>query len=297
MPVHVYQWACIWLFILFINPAYAVTLTDDRGREVTLAHSPTRIISLAPHVTELLYAIGDGDRMVGADEYSDFPEAALHLPRIGNSSRIDIERVLSLKPDLVVGWSSGNAEADIARLEDFGVPVYITEISSLENIAHQLTRLGRLTGSSITANDTAGRFRQRLEELRRKYAGKVRVSVFYQVWDRPLMTVNGRHFISDAIQLCGGVSLFPDMEPLAPTISKEAVVAANPQAIITGRSGEDNSTMESMWGRWKTMDAVRYGNLFIIPSDLIARPTPRILYGVAMICDELEQARINMHKE
>ena len=258
---------------------------------------PARIVSLAPHVTEILFAIGVGDMIVGADEYSDFPEQSLHIPRIGNSSRIDIERVIALKPDLVIGWSSGNAATDIARLEDFHIPVYITEIRSLENIAKQLTTLGQLVGSSRTAEGAAERFRQRMGELQKRYADKRRVSVFYQVWDRPLMTINGRHFISDAIHLCGGENLFPDLEPLAPVISKEAVVAANPQVIITGQSGEDIATLESMWGRWKTMDAVKYGNLFSMPSDLIARPAPRILEGVTLICEVLEQARTNMPKK
>ena len=120
------------------------------------------------------------------------------------------------------------------------------------------------------------------------------VSVFYQVWDRPLMTVNGRHFISDAIHLCGGNSLFKDLEPLAPTISKEAVIAANPQVIVSGQASNRGSTLEEMWGDWKTLDAVKYGNLFLIPADLITRPTPRILDGVTMLCDKLEQARLKL---
>ena len=290
------QWASILYFILPADVVHAVTLTDDRGHEVTLEHPPARIISLAPHVTELLFVIGAGDRMVGADEYSDYPETATHLPRIGNSSRIDIERVLSLKPDLVVGWSSGNAESDIAKLETFGIPVFITEVGSLNNIADQLISLGKLIGSSSAANEAAGGYHQRLEALRDKYAGKKRIPVFYQVWHRPLMTVNGRHFISDVIHLCGGINIFPDLEPLAPTISTEAVVVANPQVIIYGRSDGDDETMVSMWRHWTTIDAVKYGNLFGIPADLIARPTPRILDGVTLICDVLERARIKMER-
>lgn len=290
------QWAGILYFIFSVDTVHAVTLTDDCGHQVTLDHAPERIVSMAPHVTELLFAIGAGNRIVGVDEYSDYPEAALHLPRIGNSSRIDIERVLVLKPDLAIGWSSGNADSDIAKLEGLGIPVYVTEISSLDNIADQLINLGRVTGGSVIANDVATEFRRRLRELRARYDGKERLSVFYQVWGRPLMTVNGKHFISDAMHLCGGTGLFPDLEPLAPTVSKEAVVVANPQVIITGRSDDNDALLESMWGEWKTMDAVKYGNLFSIPFDLIARPTPRILEGVEMICDDLEQARLNIHR-
>ena len=294
MLKYICQWAGLLFFILLANIAQAVTLADDRGHQVILEHPPARIISLAPHVTELLFAIGAGDRIVGADEYSDYPEAALLIPRIGNSSRIDIERTLILKPDLAIGWASGNAGSDISKLEELGIPVYITEIGSLDDIADQLTNLGRLVGSPVEANAVAGGFRQRLSELRSKYSGKERVSVFYQAWDRPLMTVNGSHFISDAIHLCGGANLFPDLEPLASTVSKEAVVVANPQVIISGKSDGNHALMESMWEGWKTMDAVKFGNLFSIPSDLIARPTPRILEGVTMICDALEQARMNI---
>ena len=280
----------------FIDVASAATLVDDRGHEVTVGHPPARIVSMSPHVTEMLFAIGAGDRMVGADEYSDFPQAARRLTRIGNSSRIDIERVLSLKPDLVIGWGSGNAASDVAKLEEFDIPVYITEIGSLDNIADQLISLGKLVGRPDAANEVAGRFRQRLGGLKARYAGKEHVSVFYQAWDRPLMTVNGRHFISDAIRLCGGVNLFPDLEPLAPTISKEAVVSANPQVIMADHPDNGEATLLSMWGHWRSIDAVKYGNLFTIPSDLIARPTPRILEGVAMICDALERARIKLER-
>jgi len=288
------QWAAILCLFSLVEAVHAVTLTDDRGHEINLQTPPQRIVSLAPNITEMLFAVGAGDRVAGADEFSDYPASAAHITRIGSASRIDIERVLNLKPDIVIGWLSGNAASDIARLEDLGVPVYMTEITSLDNIADQLVNLGKLAGNDAGANAAAADFRQRLAHLREEYAGKLRVSVFYQVWDRPLMTVNGRHFISDAIHLCGGTSLFPELEPLAPTISKEAVIAANPQVIISGRSDSHDVSLESMWGDWKTLDAVKYGNLFVIPADLIARPVPRILDGVEMICDVLEQARNNL---
>jgi iron complex transport system substrate-binding protein len=131
--------------------------------------------------------------------------------------------------------------------------------------------------------------------LRAKYAEKPRISVFYQVWEQPLMTVNGRHFISDAIQLCGGNNVFSELQTLAPTVSKESVIATNPQAIISGRTPGNDSSLQSEWGGWQSMDAVKYDNLFTIPSDLIARPTPRILDGLAMICEALDEARRHMH--
>jgi iron complex transport system substrate-binding protein len=291
-----YIQACIICLLVLAETAQAITLTDDRGHTLSIEHYPQRIVSLAPHITEMLFAIGAGNRIVGADEFSDYPAAAAQIPRIGSASRIDIERVIALNPDIVIGWQSGNAPSDIAKLENLGVPVYITEITSLDNIADQLANLGRLIGASDAAKLAATEFQQQLAQLRENNAGKLRVTVFYQVWDRPLMTVNGRHFISNAINLCGGTSLFREMEPLAPTISKEAVIAANPQVIISGKSGSDGASLESMWGDWKSLDAVKYGNLFVIPADLIARPVPRILDGVKMMCEKLDQARINMSK-
>jgi iron complex transport system substrate-binding protein len=292
-----FQCAFMLIIVFLFNVAHAITLTDIRGHELTLAHSPLRIVSLAPNITEILFAIGAGDRVVGADEYSNYPEAAAQIPRIGNSARIDIERVIALKADLVIGWLSGNAPNDIAKLEQLGAHVYITEFSTLDNIADQFITLGKLTGNFDKAVELAAGFRRRLAELQKEYAGKMPVSVFYQVWDRPLMTVNGRHFISDAIHLCGGNSLFRELEPLAPTISKEAVIAANPQVIISGRANSHGATLKEMWGEWKTLDAVKYGNLFVIPADLVARPTPRILEGVTMICEKLERARVKLDEQ
>lgn len=281
--------------LLFVSIAYAVTLTDDRGRNISLGHPPERIVSLAPHVTELLYAIDAGDMLVGADEYSDFPEGAVQLPRIGNASRVDIERVLSLEPDLVIGWLTGNADSDIKKLEKLGIPVFVTEITSLDNVADQLIRLGQLIGKPVKAKEVAAGYRHRLQKLRAQYKEKTRISVFYQVWEQPLMTVNGKHFISDAIQLCGGNNVFSELQMLAPTLSKESVIAADPQAIISGRTPGNDSSLRSEWGSWQSMDAVKYDNLFSIPSDLIARPTPRILDGVVKICEALDEARSHMH--
>ncbi len=276
--------------------AAAMSVTDARGHVLTLEGAAARIVSLAPHVTELLYAAGAGDRLIAAVEFSDYPPAARDLPRIGNSTRLDVERLLVLAPDLVVAWKSGNDSADIARLERLGLPVYVTEIAAISEIPQQIAALGRLAGSSAVAEPAAAQLRARLAALERDYAESEIVTVFYQIWERPLMTVNGRSFIADSIRLCGGRNVFDTLEPIAPTVSVEAVIAADPQVIINSASDENNEAQLAAWKRWTTISAVRHDNLFGIPSDLIARPTPRIVEGVERLCRLLDVARERAEK-
>lgn len=269
----------------------AVSEIDARGRTLTLERPAARIVSLAPHVTELLYAAGAGDRVVAAVEFSNYPEEARRLPRVGNSSRLDIERLLALAPDLVIGWQTGNDAGDIARLERLGLRVYVTETGKVGDIPDDVETMGRLAGTEAAARLAAGELRDRLRDLERRYAGREPVTVFYQIWERPLMTVNGRHFISDSIRLCGGRNVFAALEPIAPTVSVEAVIAAGPQVIVNSSSSEDNQAQLAAWRRWTTIAAVRADNLFSVPPDLIARPTSRIVEGVEILCRALDTAR------
>jgi iron complex transport system substrate-binding protein len=273
------------------HAAAAITVSDARGNELTLERPAARIVSLAPHVTELLYAAGAGDRLIAAVEFSDYPPAARELPRVGNSSRLDVERLLALAPDLIIAWKTGNDRADIARLERLGLPVYVTEIAAISEIPGQILMLGRLAGSEEVAAPTAAQLRARLDALADEYGDREPVTVFYQIWERPLMTVNGRSFISDSIRLCGGRNVFDILEPIAPTVSVEAVIAADPQVIVNSASDENNEAQLAAWRRWTTISAVRHGNLFGIPSDLIARPTSRIVEGVERLCRLLDTAR------
>lgn len=271
--------------------AGGIAVIDDRGVELTLKGPATRVVSLAPHLTELLFDAGAGNRAVGAVSYSDFPPAARELPRVGDASRIDIERIVELAPDLIVAWKSGNAADDVARLERLGLKVYVAESASLAHIPAQVETLGRLAGTPQAARQAAKRYRQRLEALRLRYAERAEVTVFYQIWDRPMMTVNGSHFINDAILLCGGRNPFANLDAIAPTVSREAVIAADPMAIVANEAGGGGGGVLEGWRRWSMVRAVRAGNLFTIPSNLIARPTLRILEGVERLCEVLEEAR------
>ncbi len=279
------------LLLVAAAPALAVEAVDILGDDIQLARPAQRIVSLAPHITELLFAAGVGAHIVGADAWSDYPPAARNIPRIGDSSRIDLERVLALKPDLVVAWDSGNPHADIAQLRRLGIPVFISEPRHLQDIADDLRKLGRLTGSDATAAVAAQDFETRLDNLRAEYAGQRPLRVFYQISAHPLMTVNGAHLISAVLALCGGRNIFADLAPLAPTVATEAVLGADPDVIIAGTWQGEPDTAFDTWKRWPQLSAVRHGRLYSVPADDLHRATPRLLDGAQRVCTLLQQAR------
>ena len=281
-----------FLLVVLSASAHAeISVTDDSGAVVTLAAPARRIVSLAPHITESLFAAGAGERIVGTVDYSDYPEAAKGIRRVGGYSRVDLEAVAALKPDLVIAWQSGNAAAHLDKLKSLGLPLYITQPNRIEDIARSLEQFGRLSGTEAAAGQAAKTFRERLAKLRAEYGSRPPVRVFYQVWRQPLTTVNGRQIISDAIRLCGGVNVFADLAGLAPNVSVEAVLAANPEAIVASGMGEERPEWLDDWKRWTRMTAVVRGNLFFIPPSMIQRHTPRLLDGAEQFCAHLDVAR------
>jgi len=268
-----------------------IVVTDDAGRQLRLAAPAKRIVSLAPHVTELLYAAGAGDKVVGAVSYSDYPEAATKLPRVGGYNNVDLEAVAALKPDLVVAWKTGNRNGNLDRLAALGIPVYVNEPRELEDVATSLETLGRLAGTQLSAFHAATAFRERQKTLQQRYGKRPVVRTFYQIWNQPLMTVNGEHLISKVIALCGGENVFAGLPQLAPNIGTEAVLAADPEAIVASGMGEARPEWLDQWKNWDKLTATQRGNLFFIPPDLIQRHTPRILDGASRLCAQLEEAR------
>jgi len=266
-------------------------VTDVSGASIKLAAPARRIVSLAPHITELLFAAGAGDRVVGTVDYSDYPPAAKALPRVGGHSRLDLEAIVALKPDLVIGWESGNAPASLSRLRTMGLNVYLSEPKRIEDIAGELERIGRLAGTGAAADAAAAAFRERYARLAARYSRRPPVDVFYEIWKQPLMTVNGKQIISDAIRLCGGHNVFSQLPVLAPTVTVEAVIAANPEVIVASGIGDARPEWLDDWKRWNTLVAVARDNLYFIPPDLIQRHTPRVLDGVERLCVHLETAR------
>lgn len=268
-----------------------ITVTDDSGATVRLAQPARRIISLAPHVTESLFAVGAGDRVVGTVEYSNYPEAAKKIARVGAYSRLDLETIVALKPDLVIVWESGNIKAHVEKLRAMGLTLYFTQPNRIEDVTDTLTRFNRLTGDREAGRKAIAALNARLERLRQTYSKKPPVRTFYQIWKDPLATVGGKQIISSVISLCGGENVFAQLDTLAPIVSVEAVIAANPEVIIA--SGMDEARPEWLgdWTRWTAITAVARDNLFFVHPDLIQRHTPRLLDGAERLCQQLETAR------
>lgn len=285
------NWVLVGLLMLSGSVTAAVSVVDDTGRTVTLTRHAQRIVSLAPHTTELLFAAGADKALVGVVRYSDFPAAANQVPVVGDYNALDLETLLSLKPDLIVGWQSGNPAAAIERLLKFNIPVFLSEPRQLEDIATNLERLGVLAGTETLANAASAEFRARLKQLRVNYSGKTPVTVFYQIWDRPLITLNGAHMISAVLELCGGKNLFAALPVLAPEVSMEAVLAANPDAIIASGSASSEDHGLGQWARWPSLRAVRNKQLYFVEPDIIQRSTSRIILGAREICRALDSAR------
>lgn len=280
--------AALLAFAPLVASSAEVSAVDDTGHRVTLAAPAARIVSLAPHATELLFAAGAGAQVVGVSDYSDYPPQAARLPSVGNSQRIDVERVLALRPDLVVGWESGNGSTQLARLRAMGIPVFSSEPRQLATIATSLERLGTLAGSS-TGLAEAGRLRSALDNLQMKYAQRRPVRVFYQIWSAPLMTLNDAHIVSEAIRLCGGVNVFGRLRPLVPTVSREAVIRADPDLIIA--SDEYRQGLER-WREFSGLRAVRKRQLASIDGSLMNRAGPRLADATQVLCELIEGARL-----
>lgn len=279
------------LFSLFASFTQAAEVVDDAGRRVTLAEPAQRIISLAPSLTELLFSAGAGDKLVGVVEYSDFPPAALDLPRIGRHDLLDMERILQLQPDLVVAWQSGNPRASINRLRELGLTVYIAEPRSLQAIPSHLRRLAVLAGTEAIAAPEISRFEAGLSALEDQYSNKEPVDTFYQVWNSPLITAGGNELINDIITLCGGRNVFADINLIAPKVSVEAVLMRNPRAIVASGMDIERPEWLDEWQNWPDLNATRAGNLFFIPPDLLQRHTLRALQGAQQMCLFLDEAR------
>lgn len=257
-------------------------LVDDLGNPVDLQGPARRIVSLAPHITELLYAAGAGERLVAAVEHSDYPPQARQLPRIGDAARIDLERLALLEPDLVVAWGSGTPARELAGVRRLGVPLYLSEPRRLDAIGEQLRQFGRLAGTQAIAAQAAAEYERRLAALRMRYAAMPRRPVFYQLALQPLLTVNAAHIINEVLSLCGGVNPFAGLRELTPRVDIEAVLAARPAAVIHALyAGEDAGGTERFWSRHGLDPATRF---IAVPGDHIHRPTPRILAGAERIC-------------
>lgn len=273
------------------NAHAAITVLDDDARPVTLQKPAQRVIAMAPHVTEMLYAAGGAERIVAAVDYSDYPAQAKLLPRVGSNRQIDMERVAALKPDLIVVWLHGASERQIEQIRALGIPLYHSEPKKLDDIASNLSRLGKLMGTERVADAAADGMRRKLAALAARYTGRPPVRTFYQVWDKPLYTLNGGHIVSDVMRLCGGVNIFAGMKVTAPVVGMEAVLQEDPEAIFSTAEKSDDEKGLGIWRKFPNLTAVKRDNLFRVDGDLLNRSGPRMAEGAALMCEKLDQAR------
>lgn len=280
---------CSWSLAL----ALAAGLVPAGQHVAEAAETAPRIVSLSPHITELLFAAGAGSRVVGVDDQSDYPPEVAGIARVGEPAALDVEALLKLKPTLVVLWDSGTPASRKAELERLHLKLYVTEQRRLDDIGAALLEFGRLAGTEAVARVAAAGYRSELAQLRLQYAARPRLKVFFQVWDRPLYTLSGGHVVSEVLSLCGGDNVFADLTTLAPAIDKEAVLARDPDVILIGATGAEGARQTTDWNRFGDLRAVRLHHVYTVDPSLIGRMSPRILQGVREVCGLLDSARAN----
>jgi iron complex transport system substrate-binding protein len=258
---------------------------------ITAAESAPRIVSLSPHITELLFAAGAGDDIVGVDDSSDYPAAVAGIAHVGEASALDVEGLLKLKPTLIVLWDSGTPARCKAELTRLNLKFYVTEQHRLDDIATTMLEFGRLAGTETVAAASASSYRSALAQLRSQYAMRPRLKVFYQVWDRPLYTLSGRHVVSEVLSLCGGDNVFAELSTIAPAVDKEAVLTRNPDVILVAATGDEGARQVAEWGHFGNLRAVRDRHVYTVDPSLVGRMAPRILQGVGLVCSLLDLAR------
>ena len=271
-----------------------IKVIDDDGIEHTFDQPVMRIVSLMPHATELLFEVGAGEHVVGAVKYSDYPEAAKSIARVGGYSALNIEAIVALEPDLLIAWPEGNRNRELERLKALGLPILVSDPREFEDIANALAVYGKITGKDKQAAIALNKFNKKLTYLRNTYSKQEKVSVFYQVWNAPLMTQNGNTFISRAIELCGGNNIFSDLPMTNPQVSIESILVQDPQVIVASGMGQARPEWLDDWRQYTTLQAVQKNNLFHILPELFQRPTSRFLIGTEQLCEAMQKARTVM---
>jgi len=290
----VFRLAGAVLLLLLLGAGHAsaenIPLLQAGGGTLELPRPASRIITLAPHLAELAFAAGAGDRLIATVEYSDFPGDARQIERVGDAFRLDLEKIVTLRPDLVIAWDSGNPKSAVQRLEDLGLPVWTVEIRQPHEIARTLRAFGEATASPQIATQTADELDRRINALERDYRTRTAVNYFYQVAERPLYTVNGEHLISRMLEKCGGVNIFNSEPGLAQQVSHESVIVADPDVLIAPRVSADDQPLQQ-WREWPSMQAIQRNALIHVSADEISRATPRMVDAVETACGELDKLR------
>lgn len=290
MPVR----RALWILILLpwsLAAAQVSTLVDSRGMPLQLGEPVTRVVALAPFLTEIVFALGAGHALVGVSEFSDYPQAARYLPRVANAFSADYETIMGLAPQLVLAWESGTNRRVLQGFEKLNVPVFTLEPRRIREVAAAFVVVGRLLGREDRGRVLARQLEQEIAGLRTRFENQRRVSVFYQISERPLMTLNGKHLVTELIDICGGTNIFGSLAPLAPTVSVEAVVRGDPELIVISSTIHDVAQIRQRWFELDNLRATRAGHVYTVDSSLLNRQTPRLIEGARQLCRVLDRAR------
>jgi len=262
------------------------------GQSADPGNAPAqRVVTFAPHLAEIMFAVGAGEQLVGVSAWSDYPREVLDLPEVGDAFTVDQEQLSLLRPDLLLVWESGMPAHTIDELRKLGYRVESIRTRGLDDVGAAIRRVGELTGRASTADLAAGRFVAAFDALREEYGGASPIDVFFEVSTRPLYTVNREHFISEIISICGGRNIFDDLQGFAPAVDVEAVVDRDPEVLLAGANLGDDAFAD--WARWPNLAANRYGNLFLLPDETIGRPSPRLALAGRSVCMALDRGRHN----
>jgi iron complex transport system substrate-binding protein len=274
--------------------ASAASVSDDLGRSVAVPAPPLKIVSLAPGATEMLFAAGAGGELIATVEYADEPPAARRVRRIGDVAAVDLERLVALRPDVVIAWPAGGNPAQREKIAALHIPIYQQQVVRLADIPASLRRLGMLAGTQAAAEHAAADVEARLARLRARYGatgGLHRPSVLLQVWNRPIYTVGGRHLMSDALELCGARNVFADLAEAGPVVDTEAVIGRNPDVIVAAAPPGEGAAWLADWRRFPGMTAVHNGALLAFEDQGLSRLGPSVIDATEGLCEALARVR------
>ena len=270
----------------------AVSVVDYQGTTITLARPAQRIVALAPHIVENVFSAGAGDRLIGVVDFSYYPEAAKDIPIVGGYKALNLERIIELKPDLIIAWESGNSHNSYSHLQELGFTVYVDQPHELKDVAKSITDIGVLSATEQHARTASNEYLNELAKVKETYQDKPKISSFYQVWNQPLRTISSKSIITDAMAICGGINIYHDEIPVAPVINIESVIERDPIAIFASGMSSARPEWLDDWKKWQSLQAVQKDNLFFVDPDHIQRHTIRLLLAIQEICRQLDIARV-----
>ena len=280
------------LFGCFLLTFYSVSAACLAATEPTSKDKQTlRIIALAPHIVESLYEIGAGEQIVGTTDHADYPAEAANIPLVGNHARLQIERIVELAPDMIIAWKTGNPVDDLDRLRRYNIPIVYSNPLSLDDVAEEIRTYGKLTGRVKQAEDIAANYSAKLTQLRHTYADKAPINTFYELWPTPLRTVANKAWPQQQLTVCGAKNPFEKLEPDYPQVGLEQVVVSLPQVIIQPNRQAAQTQDTLHWQKWPHIPAVQHNFIFHPNPDKAHRMTTRMLDELALLCENIDQAR------